>query len=274
MDLLENYINKIYNDLVIKNNDINNDEVSISKLEEIFLSIEEYENKLNKIKNIINKIENLQSQFKLLYMNKIKMVKKNITEDINENINKNDLYKIENVNLTNNIKYQNKKYYTSPVVIISENSINNIINTPIYMLKETNEYCIKINNKLIKGNIGNIVDKYNQKKIKKCNRLYCNNKFFNKKECKFYHENNISNEIRNFPEYSWKPILKNKHGSIKYKNNKIDINNYDIENTRFIGSLDTLNQDLALTSIYEKKLRNKQLMHDILLYQILDNYLE
>jgi hypothetical protein len=278
-ELLDNSLLDIYNDLVIKIKDLNNKKISIKKIEEIFIFIENYEIKIQKIKNQINKIENLKSQFKLLYMNKIKSIKDNINNinniKINENTgtdNGNNYYKIKNINLTNDENYNNNKYYTSPVIIISENSMDKIINTPIYMIKETNEFCLKINNKIIKGNIGNIVDKHNKKKIKKCNRLYCNNTFFNKKECKFYHEND--NEKRNFPDYSWKSILKNKYGTIKYKNKKIELNNYDIENTRFIGSLDTLNQDLVLTSIFEKKLRNKQLMHDILLYQILDNYLE
>ena len=215
---LENLIDNIYNDLVVKTEDLNNNNISINKIEEIFIFIENYETKIKKIKNQINKIENLKSQFKLLYMNKIKSIKDNIntgSNNINENkINGNNFYKIENVNLTNDKNYNNKKYYTSPVIIISEKSIDKVINTPIYMIKETNEFCIKINNKIIKGNIGNIVDKHNNKKIKKCNRLYCNNTFFNKKECKFYHENN--NEIRNFPDYSWKSILKNKYGNIKY----------------------------------------------------------
>ncbi len=273
MNDLENNIDKIYNEFINLNNIINKN-LSFEKLEEISILIENYDLSINKIKNTIKQIDNIKSQFKFIYLNKIKNIKHSKDEHLV--VNKNDTitneFQIENVNLTHKEENKNKKYYNTPVIIISEKSINNIINTPIYLIKETNEFCIKINNKLIKGNIGNIVDKKNKKKIKKCNRLYCNNTFFNKIECKYYHDNN--KEIRNFPDYSWKPVLKNKLGKVKHKNKNVIIDKYDIENTRFIGSLDSLNYDLTLTSEYEKKLRNKQLMHDILLYQILDNYLE
>lgn len=264
MDSIEYDINDIYSKFIELNNKINNN-TSIQILEEALINIEKYDNKINNIKKIINNIDNIKSQIKLSYVKKIK----NLSNlPINNKIETD--YKIEIVNLTNDKKYKNKKYCNTPAVIISKEQINDIINCPLYMIKETNEFCIKINNKLIRGNIGNVVNK-NDKKIKKCNRLYCNNTFFNKKECKFYHENI---DIRNFPTYSWKPILKNKLGGIKIKNKKIEVNNYDLENTRFIGSLDSLNEDIVLSSYYEKKLRNKQLMHDLLLYQILDNYLE
>ena len=158
-----------------------------------------------------------------------------------------------------------------PIIVISEKFLDSMINTPIYLIKETNEYCIKINNKVIKGNIGNIINQNKNDKIRKCNRVHCNKKFFKKKNCKFYHENS---DIRNFPTYSWQYNITNKLGKVKCTNNSINLHNYDLENTRFIGSLDSLNEDLILTNNYEKKLRNKQLMHDILLYQILDQYLE
>jgi hypothetical protein len=132
---------------------------------------------------------------------------------------------------------------------------------------------MKINNKVIKGNIGNIFSETekNQTNTKKCNKIYCNNHHYNKKECKFYHANL---DIRNFPNYSWKQIKKNKLGKINLKNNNINYETYDLENTRFIGSLDSLSEDLSFSNKFEKELRNKQLMHDILLYQLLEQYLE
>ena len=121
----------------------------------------------------------------------------------------------------------------------------------IYYIQDTKEYCIKINNKIIKGNIGNIFSDNdpNINKIKKCNKLYCNKLYHNKKDCRFYHENQ---EIRNFPNYSWKHIKKNKLGKIKTNKNIISYEKYDLENTRFIGSLDTLSEDLIFTNISEK----------------------
>ena len=269
MELLEDVLNNIYSQFKILNNQINNKQISIKNLDEISESIDKYDKQLTNIYTIINSIENIKNQIKVLYSNKIINIKKEIIERSNKNTDNN--YSIELVNITNNKKYKHKKYCKMPIIIVSEQCLDTIINTPIYLIKETNEYCIKINNKLIKGNIGNIVNQNKNEKIRKCNRVHCNQKFFKKTNCKFYHENI---DIRNFPTYSWQYNITNKLGKIKSKNNSINVNNYDLENTRFIGSLDSLNEDLILTNIYEKKLRNKQLMHDILLYQILDKYLE
>lgn len=267
MDSLEEMLNNIYHNFINLNNKLNHNSSSIENLEEVLDSIDKYDNQLKNIHKIISSIDNIQNQVKILYTNKIKQIKNNIIH--NTPLKELD-YKIDIVNITNNEKYKNKKHCQLPVIIISKNSINDILNTPIYLIKETNEYCIKINNKIIKGNIGNIVTNKIENKIRKCNRLYCNNKFYNK-ECKFYHE---ENDIRNFPLYSWHFIYKKKIGNVKHKNNSLNLQNYDIENTRFIGSLDSLNEDLIYSSEYEKKLRNNQLMHDILLYQILDQYLQ
>jgi len=267
MENLDNILQNIYSQFKSLNNKINEKKISISNLDEISASIDKYDKQLNDIYKIINSIENIKNQIKILYSNKITNIKKEILEKPNLNIDYN--YSIELVNITNNEKYKNKKYCKIPIITISEKCLDTINNTPIYLIKETNEYCLKINNKLIKGNIGNITN--NNEKIRKCNRVHCNQKYFKKNNCKFYHENN---DIRNFPTYSWTYNITNKLGKIKCYNNSIHIHNYDLENTRFIGSLETLNEDLILTNISEKKLRNKQLMHDILLYQILDQYLE
>lgn len=280
MNSLEDSLKTIYNNFQNLNDEINNKNISLENLENIINSLDIYDNQLKNIYNMIESINNIKEHLKLLYTNKIINIKRmSITNTNNELINtvvgnEQNLsydYKIDLINVTNNEKYKTKKYCKCPVIVISQDSISNIINTPIYLIKETNEYCIKINNKLFKGNIGNIVNKKNEKKIKKCNRVYCNQKYYSKKDCKFYHE---GKDIRNFPNYSWSTIVKNKLGKSKKLNTSLVSASYDLENTRFLGSLDSLIEDLALTNEYEKKLRNKQLMHDLLLYQILDQYLE
>lgn len=278
MNTLEDSLNNIYNNFQSLNDQINNKNISLENLENIINSLDIYDNQLKNIYNMIESINNIKEHLKLLYSNKIINIKKISTNQLdnksfsnNEQINLIHDYKIDLVNITNNEKYKTKKYCKCPVIIISQDALSTIINTPIYLIKETNEYCIKINNKLIKGNIGNIINKKNEKKIKKCNRVYCNKKYYSKKECKFYHE---GNDIRNFPNYSWSTISTNKLGKSKILNTNLIPTSYDLENTRFLGSLDTLIEDLSLTNIYEKKLRNKQLMHDLLLYQVLDQYLE
>ena len=274
MNELENILNKIYLDFKNLNYNINTDNITIDTLETAFIEIEKYDIKIQHIENTLNIIKSIKNNIQLIYNNKISNIKKKILPN-SDNLYENNIlhkYNIELKNVTNNELFKNNIYTKCPVINISKKYLDHIINSPIYYIEETKEYCIKINNKLIKGNIGNIFmdnDK-NKNKIKKCNKLYCNNSFYNKKECKFYHD---EEDIRNFPNYSWKSIQKNKLGKVKNKNKILNYEQYDLENTRFLGSLDTLHEDLSFTNVYEKKLRNKQLMHDILLYQILDQYL-
>jgi hypothetical protein len=270
MESLEDTINEIYSNFKSLNDKINESDTLVYNLEDISQSIDNYEKQLKNITNVVKSIEEIKNQIQFLYSKKIKNLKNKILKKI-DNDKLNDCeYNIELTNITNCEKYKNKKYCKLPVIVISETHIESIVNSPIYLIKETNEYCIKINNKLIKGNIGNIVDK-NSQKIKKCNRLYCDKTYYGKKNCKYYH---IGKDVRNFPSYSWSSITKNKLGSVKIYNNNMMNNNYDLENTRFLGSLSTLNEDIVLSNKFEKELRNKQLMHDLLLYQILDQFLE
>lgn len=270
MNDLENIIDKIYKDIKYINEDINKNNLNLDDIDNIVLKIDKFDKDIKNIVKTIELINNLKNNLKIIYNKKLLHIKKVLN---NEKKNNNDInYKIELKNITNLSEFNNKLYAKCPVITISQTQLSSIINSPIYFIKETNEYCIKINNKLILGNISNIYsnsDK-NKKKIKKCTKIYCNNRFYNKKECNYYHENI---DKKNFPNYSWSHIQKNKLGKIKTKNNNINYNKYDYENTRFLGSLETLHEDLIFTNIYEKELRNKQLMHDLLLYQLLEQYL-
>lgn len=279
MNALQEILDNIFLDIKSINNQLINKNIPINELEDILLSLDKYDYQINQLNNTINMINNLKNNIKLIYNNKILNIKNNLklNENIGLNINTdniyNDNYKIDLKNITNLEKFKNKNYAKCPVIEISEKQISVMINSPIYYIQETKEYCIKINNKVIKGNIGTIYseNEKNQINTKKCNKIYCNNYYFNKKECKFYHE---KSDIRNFTNYSWKQIKKNKLGKLNLKKNNINYETYDLENTRFIGSLDSLSEDLPFTNKFEKELRNKQLMHDILLYQLLEQYLE
>ena len=272
MNNLNIYIDNFYKEIKYINDNINNKESNLYNIEEIYKKIKKYEISLNYIKNVIKSIDTLIQNIKLVYNYKLLKIKTNIK--INKKELNNDKYNIEYKNITNKKELDNKNYMKCPVINISKENMHLIVNTPIYYIHNTNEYCIKINNKLIKGNIGNIISETdtNKKlstKIKKCKKINCD-KMFYKKECTYYH----NGDIRNFPNYSWKYNHKYKLGKLIHKNNSIINKTNDIENTRIIGSLDTLVTDLQLTNKYEKKLRKKQLMHDILLYQILDQYLD
>jgi asparagine synthetase B (glutamine-hydrolysing) len=73
--------------------------------------------------------------------------------------------------------------------------------------------------------------------------------------------------------YSWIYSTTHKTQPIKKINGAYQFVNNDKDNTRLLGSRDSILTDLLYTSENEKKLRSSQLIHDILIYQILSNYL-
>lgn len=267
------------------------DDIDDNEFNNIYVKLKNYENNIKKINTTIKKISLLKDNLNIVINNYIlkKVTKKNIyqfnsgtsnKEDDNkhkrlENVNKhikNDV-KIKYKNVTNVDKYNNYSFTKFAVIDISEKDLDLIENAPIYYINETQQYCIKINNNIIKGNIANIFNKNDNSKqditkVTKCKNTNCSGIFYNKM-CKFYHEG----ENRNFTNYSWNHISKNKLGKCSLQNNILKFKKYDLDNTRFIGSLDTLVEDLPFSSNDEKKLRSGQLMHDILLYMILSEYL-
>lgn len=266
----------ILDDILLDMTNINNNILVSNSIEDInilYNKLKSYESDLQNINNTIQIISSLKDNLKLVFNN-------HILKKSNKNNNFLKKIKIESdktqfisyKNITNDDKYKDLDCSKIPVINISCKNIDSVINTPIYFINETKEYCFKINNNLIKGNIGNIINDNDKERerIQSCKNTSCKGLFFNKK-CKFLHEN----EVKNFPNYSWKYINKNKMGKLNVTgspNNKL-LSKYDVENTRHVGSLNSLNEDLVLSDINEKKLRNQQLMHDILIYQILSKYL-
>jgi len=284
-DNLNNIIKK-FNNFVVnidtyedidKLNDVKLDIVNFglicNKLDEISSKCNFIQNNIINIVNlkIIDICENKYNLCKVLNINN------DIPYDllINNNINT-EIYNIklesktENKQIIDNLpnlQIEEKNIMDIPVIMVdNESQINN---NPLYYIKSSKEFAIKINNNLIKGNVGNIYDKkeYNKINIMKCNTLNCN--ILN---CKFYHDNtnnnfdNNNSYIRNFMNYSWNYVKTNKLNQINYYNNK--------KNNRMLGSRDNIMNDLLYTNENEKDLRHSQLMHDILIYQILNNYLE
>jgi hypothetical protein len=280
MILINNTMNSlqtILDEILLDMENINRNILISNNIENInilYNKLKKYENDLHKINNTIQIITSLKNNLKLVFNNTIlkKANKNNILKKIKIEEELDKTQSISYRNITNNEKFKDLDCSKIPVINISINNIDSVINTPIYFINETKEYCFKINNNLIIGNIGNIIDETDKKKekIKFCKNKACNGVYFNK-ECNFLH----ANEVKNFPNYSWKYINKNKMGKFNVtetSNNKLT-SKYDNENTRHIGSLESLHEDIVLSDINEKKLRNKQLMHDILLYQILSKYL-
>jgi len=286
---IQKELDNTLNDLKHFINNINEID-SINEFNTMYAKIKNYENNIIKINKTIQKIILVKDSLNIVLNNYIlkkinktqiyklndnnniknnsKLTPKNTTKN-NKNISKDSIKPNININyknITNDIRYNNINFVKFPVINISIDNLDIIENTPIYCINETQQYCIKINNNLIMGNIGNIYSKKNDaEKINKCKYTDCNNKFY-EKECRYYH-NNIN---RNFTNYSWNHINKNKDGKLDIKNHIIK---YDEDNSRFIGSLNTLMEDLPYSSTNEKDLRNSQLMHDILLFMILSEYL-
>ena len=225
-------------------------------------------NKKSNTANTINTINTINSN--ITNTNKAKETNKEPRCDSSTQ-SKKDNFKINYKNVTNNDKYNNYSFTKFAVINIFEKDLEYIENAPIYYINETEQYCIKINNNLIMGNIANIYDSSKQTvktKVNKCKNTNCTGLFYNKL-CNYYHDD----EYRNFTNYSWNHLFKNKLGQYNLKNNTLNIKKYDQDNTRFIGSLDTLMEDLPFSSVNEKKLRSNQLIHDILLFMILSEYL-
>ena len=259
-----------------------------SEFNNIYAKLKNYENNINKINSTLKKIllikDNLNIVINNYLLNKINKkniiinkdeifnytnINTNIKSNNQSNLNSKPSYVVNYKNITNNDKYNNYSFTKFAVINISEKDIDLIENSPIYYINETQQYCIKINNNLIMGNIANIYNKKDNKtKVNKCRNCNCTRLFYNKL-CNYYHDDTD----RNFTNYSWNHVSKNKLGQYDLKGNILNIKKHDIDNTRFIGSLDTLMEDLPFSSINEKKLRSSQLIHDILLYMILSEYL-
>ena len=260
-EALELILDEILNDMNDINNFISND-CCLDKINKSYSKLKQYDTELKKINKTMNTIMAIQNNIKIIFKNNIlkrsNRIKKN-NNSSNENISIDNVEQLKYKNITNLDKHDNVDYFKIPVIEISNSNIDSMNNSPIYFIKETKQYAIKINNNIIKGNIGNIFSNKDKKtKVYKCSKESCKGKFYNK-DCTYRHKG----DIRNFTSYSW-----NTPSNSLKQTNKID--KY---NTRFLGSLSTLSDDIYKTNKNEKKLRNKQLIHDMLLYCIIDKYL-
>lgn len=162
--------------------------------------------------------------------------------------------------------------------------LSNTTNVNMNILPELNQYSIKINNLVLRGNIGNIYDKRNllddsiiAHQVTPChNRNNCSN-IRQGQYCKFYHDpldllelkktNLITSEyyastiklVRNFASTSW---MYSNHSGIK--------------NMRCIGSKENLANDIKIariSPIYKQSIETmkQQVMHDILVLLVLCN---
>lgn len=138
--------------------------------------------------------------------------------------------------------------------VVEVDCCDDIPNTPLYFIKNTQQFACQINGVLFTGNIGNIYAKSFS------SHLYVNECKNNcqKKECTFYHnpKHGLVNSIRNYTSASWMytdSLLSNKN-----------------KNMRHIGSRNTLSCDLYAMKLTKDKGKTEiqriadQTMHDIL----------
>lgn len=232
LDEISNEVECIVNNI---NKNYNNVSEELNVMYMVYDELKSYDIEMSKIKERINKIESLKDNIKILMRNKM------LSNDSNSSIQNN---KKEDLSL----EYINIHGYMpdNPMPCITSNSILDseyMINSPIYFSKDSNKFLIKINNKVISGNL---IDFYNLSELR---NNYCNKIFkckYNTKEeckskkkyvnCKFYHNNETPNVL--FNDVS-----------------KINISKRNLKNIKKI--------DISVKETIEKCL-----MHYIILYQI------
>lgn len=263
MDEIINKNKQLLKNLTNINNNLSIDDQLVNLLN-IKNEILNFDNQYKQLQELMNICKDINQQNKKLFNHSILKIKNKIN---NNNINiKNEENNNRYIDYQSIIPENIEKTYDNilKIPVIYVNSETDIQNSPLYYVKKTKQFGIKINNNLILGNIGNTYNKKDKKsKVKRCKKIFCN-----KSDCYYFHNND-----RNFMNYAWTHSTSYKIPKTKKINGIYQIINNDIYNTRLLGSRDTLINDLLYSNINEKELRQSQLMHDILIYQVLTNYL-
>ena len=251
----------------------------VDAINKAYITLKKYEKDIRRCSEILTKITQVQELSKSIFRNILLNKKASIVNstlpkrtthsgkpgcesDVSSThikqqvLKKGGSFRVKHVNVTNDARYKQMQYCKIPVIEISEGDIDMCQQAPIYKIHETNEYVFKINCMVFRGNIGSIFSKKDcKKKVYKCTRPGCSGKFFDD-ECEFRHEH----DVRNFTDYSWSH---HKGGSTRH---------LDMDNTRMVGNLDTLSDDICRSDMRERDLRQFQLVHDLLIFSILKNY--
>ncbi len=256
-------MNRTLQDYIIRSDEILKN-ISDDKISKKTLLDNEFTDMISFMENALDKIRSNYKKFKQI----------NEKNDTNNNIQNNLITKEVNVlKLTDFIDKKDELY------------------TKINWIPEINQYYLKINNLVLRGNIGNIYDKkiLQNDKINAHQVVICKYGNFcqdilRERYCKFYHDplelydlkvcgkisegyyqKHIQKYVRNFSNTSW-----------LYSSNKPP---FVSENIRNIGSKSTLEHDLSIIkhSSYKYKryiIENMkhQVIHDILILLILSDH--
>lgn len=245
-----------------------------------YISEEEINIEMKRIENYMKDINTITHKFMNTYnllidqkeKNKIKnntsinhktrysdLICDHIISDFSESESESENKERKKINdlLKNNIITKKKVSPGIYIPVICINNIDELPNFNIYHINDINQFAIKINGVVIRGNIGNIYDgskHISGRRIRHCNNMLCKTGE-NKKKCMFYHDPLIfkdKNDIKNHLSSSW-----------FYTNNSKNKKNACM---RHVGNRNTLKNDINIVKydVYEVLKYMDQTIHDIL----------
>lgn len=208
------------------------------------------QDRLIELSEEFTKLDFLYSQVKYTY-EQIKLVKLNTQSTITDRLKRihRDIEILESESPTLNeiqelqLKDKDMKMLAPGVAIVAQNVSDEtfIPNVPVYYIKSTNEFGVRINGVLIKGNIGNISQTKNDSRCIACPNPKCNIE-----NCKWLHPA----RQQWFSPGSWLYTREPVNGKNKYM--------------RHIGNRDTLLTEINSSTRIERELRSRQCAHDLL----------
>ena len=268
-----------------------------SKIDDINIQISTNNNIItySNNKKFINILSNIEQKLRIVYTKTCNILKICINKyntktkqySNNKVINNNIPIKLESS------KPLNDTINTSlapgiPIHINTLNSIDELPNFPIYWINDIKQFAVKINNVVLRGNIGNIYNKIAIHENKNVNQTVpCKNgnkcyTLFSKNICKFYHDpidllklvhndtlsadtyNLYTNLKRNFINTSWL------YTNLPYNKKNIMMRHFGSRNI-LCDEFDLLNNQ-ELNNIYISNYK-QQTMHDILVLLAMNNNL-
>ena len=243
--------------------------------------INEISNIAQCLRSILLKVDNIYHICDNTYNSKLNIYKKNTN---GHRIKKNDWVYLNksatpNTRLTNDI----------PIRVKTVNKLDEVPNTPMYWVKDINQFAISINGVMMRGNIGNIYDKTHIQKNKKTHQVVIcthGNKcraLLHGQICKFYHDPVDVSELLQAGEITAATFAQYKNITRNYINTSwihTDMpSNKNNNNMRHFGSRNTLKYNFDLMKINNSKTRDIQIqnykhqcMHDILVIMGLNQH--
>lgn len=246
--------------------------------------INEIADVLQQLRTVVLKVDNIYHICNNKYKSKFHMHKSN---NLNMNIKNNDWTYLNRI--INDKTPKNNLTGDISVKIKQVNKISEIPNSPIYWVKDINQFAFHINGVILRGNIGNIYNKNHIKKNKNTHQInickYGNKcrTLLNDQICKFYHDPLQLLELLNDNQISTQLFDKYKNLTRNFINTSwiyTDRPSNNANNTmRHFGSRNTLKYEFELMKLENNKNTEiqtdnfrQQCMHDILVIMGLNQF--